>query len=67
MAALRKAVGPNFDRLWLRLMIAHDDAARSLAERAKAISADARVTTLADTIIDETRTEITLMQRVLND
>jgi uncharacterized protein (DUF305 family) len=65
MAALRAANGDEFDRMWLRMMIAHHQGAIDMArtELAQGASADAKA--LAQRIIDGQQAEITEMRGLL--
>jgi uncharacterized protein (DUF305 family) len=65
MAALRAAKGDEFDRMWLRMMVAHHQGAIDMArtELAQGTSADAKA--LAQRITDGQQAEITEMRGLL--
>ncbi|WP_327151369.1 DUF305 domain-containing protein [Nocardia sp. NBC_01329] len=66
MGQLEAARGPDFDRMWLSMMIAHHEGAVRMAETelAEGIAPDARA--LAQQIIDSQQAEIQQMQAMLN-
>ena len=65
MAALAEAQGPEFDRMWITMMIAHHEGAVSMAEDVLATSWDPEVTTLAKAVIAGQTAEIATMQGLL--
>lgn len=65
MDALAAATGPEFDQMWLEMMIAHHEGAIDQAETVKANGANAEVLALADEIISTQEGEITEMQALL--
>ncbi len=67
MAALAKARGAEFDRMWLQMMISHHQGAIQMAEQVKATSTDPQVTQLADAIIAGQTAEIDTMQQELSN
>ncbi|MEU1953040.1 DUF305 domain-containing protein [Nocardia rhamnosiphila] len=66
MMQLEAARGPEFDRMWLTMMIAHHEGAVQMAgtELAEGASPDAKA--LAQQIIDAQQAEIQQMQALLN-
>jgi uncharacterized protein (DUF305 family) len=66
MAALGKAKGAEFDRMWLQMMINHHQGAIQMAEQVKATTTDPQVQQLADTIIAAQTAEIATMQQELS-
>lgn len=66
MADLDGLTGPDVDRRFLELMIAHHKGAITMAEQELAEGANPDALQLATTIIDDQSTEITTMQNLLN-
>ena len=62
MAALSATTGPDFDRLWLQMMITHHKGAITMAQEALATTTDPEVKTLAQAIIDAQTKEIASME-----
>ena len=54
--------GPDFDRLWLQMMITHHKGAITMAQDALATTTDPEVKTLAQAIIDAQTKEIASME-----
>lgn len=67
MDALMVATGPEFDQMWLEMMIAHHEGAISQSETVKADGSNPDVLSLADQIIAAQQAEITEMQALLGD
>ena len=65
MDALMIATGPEFDQMWLEMMIAHHEGAISQSETVKADGSNPDVLLLADQIITAQQGEITEMQALL--
>jgi uncharacterized protein (DUF305 family) len=65
MGALMDASGPEFDQMWLAMMIAHHKGAIEMAEQVRAESTNPEVTALADAIVAGQTTEIDTMQQLL--
>lgn len=65
MQGLGQATGASFDRMFLQLMTAHHRGAVEMARTELTAGADPRATTLAQTIIDTQRAEITEMEALL--
>jgi uncharacterized protein (DUF305 family) len=65
MQALADALGAEFDRMWLEMMIAHHQGAISMAEQVKAASSNADVTSLAGAVMTGQAEEIDTMQKLL--
>ena len=65
MDALMIATGPEFDQMWLEMMIAHHEGAISQSETVKADGSNADVLLLADQIIIAQQGEIAEMQALL--
>ena len=65
MRRLQQADGVDFDRMFLEMMIAHHDGAVQMAQTELANGVNPEATTLAQTIIDAQRTEITEMRSLL--
>lgn len=65
MQALADAQGPEFDRMWLEMMIAHHQGAISMAEQVKGASSNADVTSLAGAVMTGQAEEIDTMQKLL--
>ncbi|GAB4069686.1 DUF305 domain-containing protein [Angustibacter speluncae] len=67
LAALEAAQGTEFDRTWLRLMIAHHEGALAMAEEREATGTNIRVGELAADVVVTQLDEITTMQAVLDE
>lgn len=65
MDALAAATGPEFDRMWLEMMIAHHEGALTMAQDVLASTKDPQVRDLAQSIIDGQTSEITTMKALL--
>lgn len=65
MDTMAAKTGPDFDRMWLEMMIAHHEGAISQSRTVKANGSNADVLALADTIINAQQDEITEMQALL--
>ena len=65
MDALRKAMGPAFDKMWLTMMIAHHQGAVTMAQTEKTSGASAEAKVLADGIIAGQQGEIAEMKKLL--
>ncbi|HSP28376.1 MAG TPA: DUF305 domain-containing protein [Ilumatobacteraceae bacterium] len=65
MDALVIATGPEFDQMWLEMMIAHHEGAISQSETVKADGSNPDVLVLADQIIIAQQGEIAEMQALL--
>lgn len=65
MAALASATGPEFDRTWTEMMIAHHEGAVAMAREVLAKTASAKVAELAQDVIDGQTAEITAMESLL--
>ena len=65
MATLAEAQGPEFDRMWITMMIAHHEGAVSMAQDVLATSSDPEVTALAEAVIEGQTAEIATMQGLL--
>lgn len=65
MDALAASTGPEFDRLWMEMMIEHHEGAILQAEELKAAGNDPEVIALADAIITAQRAEIDEMRALL--
>lgn len=65
MAALGKASGPAFDRMWLQMMVKHHEGAMATAktELAKGLNVGAKQ--VAKSVIDRQSAEITTMKSIL--
>ena len=65
MAALGKATGSSFDRMWLQLMIRHQEGAAvtAKAQLAKGVNADARQ--LAQSVIDRQSAQVATMKSII--
>lgn len=59
---LENARGTDFDRLWLRLMIAHHEGALTMARQVQNSGVDVRVQEIADGVIAEQTDEIQRMR-----
>ncbi|MGW5381649.1 DUF305 domain-containing protein [Nocardia sp. NPDC003963] len=66
MAQLEAARGPEFDRMWLTMMIAHHEGAVRMAETELVEGVDPDAVALAQQIIDTQQAEIQQMQSMLN-
>ena len=62
MAALSATTGPDFDRLWLQMMLAHHKGAIKMAKDVLATTTDPEVKTLAQAVIDAQTKEIAVME-----
>ena len=65
MDAMAALTGPEFDQMWLEMMIAHHEGAISQSQTVKANGSNADVLALADQIIIAQQAEITEMQALL--
>lgn len=65
MDALASMAGPEFDQIWLGMMVAHHEGAISQSETVKADGASAEVRALAEQIITAQQAEITEMQALI--
>lgn len=65
MDSMAAMTGPEFDKMWLEMMIAHHEGAISQSETVKAEGANADVLALADQIIAAQQGEITEMKNLL--
>ncbi|WP_353618187.1 DUF305 domain-containing protein [Phycicoccus sp. SLBN-51] len=65
MAALKVAQGPEFNRMWLHMMIEHHQGAVTQAQDVLSTTADPRVRQLAQSIVDGQQKEITTMKGML--
>lgn len=65
MDALVVATGPEFDQMWLEMMIVHHEGAISQSETVKADGSNSDVLLLADQIITAQQGEIAEMQALL--
>lgn len=65
MDALAAATGPEFDQMWLEMMIAHHEGALTMAQDVLATTKDPRVRELAQSIVDGQTAEITTMKEAL--
>jgi uncharacterized protein (DUF305 family) len=66
MAALETAVGPEFERMWLEMMIEHHEGAVDMADVELADGSDDEAMDLAQEIIDAQQAEIAQMQEMLD-
>lgn len=66
MMQLEAARGPEFDRMWLTMMIAHHEGAVRMAGTELAEGADPDAKALAQQIVDAQQAEIQQMQQLLN-
>ena len=62
---LRNARGADFDRLYLEGMIAHHEGAIAMAQKVIDSGGNAAVVTLAQTVIDAQRSEISQIKQLL--
>lgn len=67
LAELENSMGSDFEKMWLTMMLAHHKGAIKMAETVITDGKDARVKTLAETIISEQQREIELIQTLLNN
>jgi uncharacterized protein (DUF305 family) len=65
MDALAQATGPDFDRMWLQMMIAHHQGAITMAEQVLTTTSNPEVRTLAQAVVDGQTAEIATMQQLL--
>jgi uncharacterized protein (DUF305 family) len=65
MAALGKATGTGFDRLWLTMMIEHHQGAIKMAQDEKAQGSNTEALALADKIVTAQQAEITEMSELI--
>jgi uncharacterized protein (DUF305 family) len=65
MTALAKASGPEFNKLWLTMMVTHHDGAITMSKTAQTAGQSADVKTLAGTIITAQMGEIDEMNKLL--
>lgn len=65
MDAMAAMMGPEFDQMWLEMMIAHHEGAIAQSQTVKANGSNADVLALADQIITAQQAEITEMQALL--
>ncbi len=65
MDTMAAMTGPDFDQMWLEMMIAHHQGAISQSQTVKADGSNADVRTLADQIITAQQAEIAEMQALL--
>ncbi|MDF5753619.1 DUF305 domain-containing protein [Spongiactinospora sp. TRM90649] len=66
MTALENAKGPEFDKSFLRLMIAHHEGAITMAKAEESQGRSPEATELARTIATTQRSEIDQMRQILN-
>ncbi len=66
MTALASAVGPEFERMWLEMMIQHHEGAVDMADVELADGSDDEAKDLAQEIIDAQQSEIAQMQEMLD-
>jgi uncharacterized protein (DUF305 family) len=66
LLALAAASGPDFDRRWLELMIAHHEGALESAERVLETTDDPEVAALASAVVSAQRAEIDQMRSELD-
>ncbi len=65
MASLADSRGADFDRTWLKMMLAHPQGALSMAEEVLATTDDPQVTALANAVVKGQQAEIDTMQQLL--
>lgn len=65
MDALGTAKGPDFDRMWLTMMVRHHQGAIAMAQDVLKTSTDTRVKTLAQAIVEGQNKEIATMRGML--
>lgn len=66
MQALENANGPDFDRMWLEMMIAHHEGAVSSSQQILDTGENTQVRQLAQQIVSSQQAEIAQMQALLN-
>lgn len=66
MDSLGMMAGPQFDRMWMEMMIAHHTGAISMAQTVKAAGSNPDVVVLADQVIAAQQGEIAEMQALLD-
>lgn len=66
LATLDAAVGADFERSWLTMMIEHHEGAISMAEAELADGSDPEAQELARAVVDAQRAEITRMEQLLD-
>ncbi|WP_305094420.1 DUF305 domain-containing protein [Prescottella sp. R16] len=67
MQALDAATGPEFDRMWLEMMIEHHEGAVDSSDDILQDGESEQVRTLAQQIVSSQQAEITQMQEMLNN
>jgi uncharacterized protein (DUF305 family) len=67
MAKLKAATGRDFDRQFLRTMIAHHKGANQIARLEQATGSDPNAKALAGRIINDQQAEIAAMQKMLTE
>lgn len=65
LGALMDASGPEFDQMWLAMMIAHHQGALTMATQVLTTTSDAEVKQLAQAVVTGQTDEITTMQKLL--
>jgi uncharacterized protein (DUF305 family) len=65
MDALAAMSGPEFEQMWLTMMIEHHEGAIAMAETELADGLDEEARKLAQDIVDAQRAEITQMEQML--
>jgi uncharacterized protein (DUF305 family) len=65
MTALAKATGPEFDKMWLTMMVKHHDGAIAMSKTVQTDGQSADVKTLAAKIITSQKAEIDEMNKLL--
>ena len=65
LAELKNSSGVAFEKMWLTMMLAHHKGAIKMAETVIADGKDARVKTLAETIVSAQQKEIDLINSLL--
>jgi len=66
MQQLRDATGPEFDRKWMELMIAHHEGALTMATGVLSTTVDPEVKKLAEAVVAAQTAEIAEMRALLN-
>ncbi|MCA1781350.1 MAG: DUF305 domain-containing protein [Dermatophilaceae bacterium] len=66
MSALHEAQGPEFDRMWLTMMIEHHEGAITMAQDVRSTTEDEEVAALSEQIIAAQEAEIGTMQALLD-
>ena len=66
MNSLMAATGPEFDRMWLTMMIEHHQGAVTMAQDVLATTANPDVEKLAKAVVDGQKKEITTMKGMLS-